>query len=289
MFITKKEAVIFMVSYALQKRARRAASGFITYAIMLAVAFICAGPFLWLLSTSFKANENIYTLSLLPERFSLNNYYGVFSLLNIGRMLWNSVIIAVGGVLINAVFGSLCAYPLAKLDFFGKKLVNTALIATMIIPAAAGLVVNYISIQRLGLYGNFLGVIIPNSVNVFSIILLRQAYIVIPGEIMDSARIDGAKELRIWRSIMLPQILPTVATVVIMDFINKWNQFLWPLLVLKVDQYPVATGLKHISGQFNYKFTNVAAGTVLAVVPVIIVFIAFQKYYVNTTIGAMKG
>jgi putative chitobiose transport system permease protein len=88
---------------------------------------------------------------------------------------------------------------------------------------------------------------------------------------------------------MLPQILPAVATVVIMDFINKWNQFLWPLLVLKVEQYPVATGLQYISGQFNYKFTNVAAGTVIAVVPVIIVFIAFQKYYVNNTAGGIKG
>jgi putative chitobiose transport system permease protein len=253
------------------------------------VAFICAGPFLWLLSTSFKSNENIYTLSLLPERFSLENYFGVFKLLNIGRMLMNSVIIAVGGVGLNAIFGSLCAYPLAKMDFYGKKFINTALVATMIIPAAAGLVVNYITISNLHLYGNFLGVIIPNSVNVFSIILLRQAYMSIPKEMMDSARIDGARELRIWRSIMLPQVLPTLATVVIMDFINKWNQFLWPLLVLNVDQYPVATGLKHISGQFNYKFTNVAAGTVLAVIPVIIVFIAFQKYYVNTTLGGMKG
>jgi putative chitobiose transport system permease protein len=124
---------------------------------------------------------------------------------------------------------------------------------------------------------------------VFSIILLRQAYLAIPSEMMDSARIDGAKELLIWRAIMLPQILPTVVTVVIMDFINKWNQFLWPLLVLKVEQYPVATGLSYISGQFNYRFTNVAAGTVLAVIPVIILFISFQKYYINTTIGGMKG
>jgi putative chitobiose transport system permease protein len=278
-----------MTNYGLTKRFNRASAAVVKYAVLIVTALVCAGPFLWLLSTSFKSNENIYTLSLIPDQFSLVNYRGVFSLINIGQMLMNSVIIAVSGVLINAVFGSLCAYPLAKLDFYGKKIVSTALIATMIIPAAAGLVVNYITISNFGLYGNFLGVIIPNSVNVFSIILLRQAYLAIPREMMDSARIDGARELRIWRSIMVPQILPTVATVVIMDFINKWNQFLWPLLVLKVEQYPVATGLKYISGQFNYKFTNVAAGTVVAVVPVIILFIVFQKYYVNTTMGALKG
>ncbi|MDR3173908.1 MAG: carbohydrate ABC transporter permease [Treponema sp.] len=282
-----------MSNYQYAKNIRYTAAGVAAvtgiYAVLFLVAFLCAGPFLWLLSTSFKANENIYTLSLLPERFSLDNYFGVFALLNIGRMLMNSVIIAAGGVTLNALMGSLCAYPLAKMDFFGKKTINTALVATMIIPAAAGLVVNYITISRFHLRGNFLGVIIPNSVNVFSIILLRQAYLSIPKEMMDSARIDGARELLIWRSIMLPQILPTIATVVIMDFINKWNQFLWPLLVLNVDQYPVATGLKHISGQFNYKFTNVAAGTVLSVIPVIIIFISFQKYYVNTTMGALKG
>jgi putative chitobiose transport system permease protein len=278
-----------VINYRRVKNIKRIASRTAIYAVLLLMAFLCAGPFLWLLSTSFKSNENIYTLSFLPDHFSLENYFGVFSLMNIGRMLMNSVIIAAGGVSLNAVLGSLCAYPLAKMDFYGKRIVNTALVATMIIPAAAGLVVNYITISRFQLRGNFLGVIIPNSVNVFSIILLRQAYLSVPKEIMDSARIDGAREIRIWRSIMLPQILPTVATVVIMDFINKWNQFLWPLLVLNVDQYPVATGLKHISGQFNYKFTNVAAGTVLAVIPVIIVFISFQKYYVNTTVGAIKA
>lgn len=268
------------------KKAGSMASG---YAMMIVTAFVCAGPFLWLLSTSFKSNENVYSLNFWPENFTFDNYSGVFELMDIGRMLWNSIIIAVGGVGLNAIMASLCAYPLAKLDFFGKKIVNTALVATMIIPAAAGLVVNYITIQNLHLNSNFLGVILPNSVNVFSIIMLRQAYLAIPNELLDSARIDGAKELRIWRSIMLPQIMPSVLTVVIMDFINKWNMFLWPLLVLDVDQYPVATGLKHISGQFNYKFTNVAAGTVLAVLPVIILFLIFQKQYVNNTAGGVKG
>lgn len=272
-----------------RKALKKSVITLLMYAALLLTALICAGPFLWLLSTSFKSSENIYTLNLLPKHFSWDSYVGVFKLLDIFRMLVNSLIIAGGGVALNAVMGAMCAYPLAKMDFYGKKLVNTALVATMIIPAAAGLVVNYITIQRMGLGGNFLGVIIPNSVNVFSIILLRQAYMAIPKELMDSARIDGAKEFRIWRSIMLPQILPSVATVVIMDFINKWNMFLWPLLILNVDQYPVATGLKHISGQFNYKFTNVAAGTVVAVVPVVVLFVLCQKYYVNVTTGALKG
>lgn len=278
-----------MTSLKRRRQAGKFLSKFFPYIVLILVAVVCAGPFLWLLATSFKSGENIYTLSFFPKNPSLQSYFDVFKLLDIGQMLLNSVIITVGGVGLNAILGALCAYPLAKMDFYGKKLVNTALLAAMIIPAAAGLVVNYITIQRIGLNQNFWGVILPNSVNVFSVILLRQSYLAIPKEIIDSGRIDGASELRIWRSLMVPQILPAMATVIIMDFINKWNMFLWPLLILRIDQYPVATGLKHISNSFNYKFTNVAAGTVLAVIPVVILFIAFQKYYINTTVGAVKG
>lgn len=260
-----------------------------TYVVLVLTAIVCAGPFLWLLSTSFKSNENIYALNFLPKNPSLEAYFSVFKLLNIGTMLRNSVIIAGGGVLLNLILGALCAYPLAKIDFYGKKLVNNALLATMIIPAAAGMVVNYITVQRMNLTGNFLGVILPNSVNVFSIIMLRQAYLSVPRELLDSARIDGASELRVWWSIMLPQIRPSMLTVVIMDFINKWNMFLWPLLILDVDQYPVATGMQYISQSFEYKFVNVAAGTVLSVLPVIILFVIFQKQYINNSAGAVKG
>lgn len=269
--------------------AKKAANKTICYIILIAVAFICAGPFLWLVSTSLKSNENIYAVKFLPEHPSLQAYFDVIRLLNVGTMLKNSIIIAGGGVLLNLILATLCAYPLAKMDFYGKKLINNALLATMIIPAAAGLVVNYITIQNLHLNGNYLGVILPNSVNVFSIIMLRQAYMAVPKELLDSARIDGAGELLVWWKILLPQIRPSMLTVVIMDFVNKWNMFLWPLLVLDVDQYPVATGMQYISQSFEYKFVNVAAGTVLSVLPVIIIFVIFQKQYINNTAGAMKG
>lgn len=269
--------------------AQKAAGSAFCYLLMALVAFICAFPFIWLVATSFKANENVYSLSLIPEHFTLDAYIGVNQLVDIRSMLGNSVIITVGGVGLNAILGSLCAYPLAKMEFYGKKLVNNALILTMIIPAAAGMVVNYITIQNLNLNGSFWAVILPNSVNVFSIIMLRQAYLSVHSELLDSARIDGAGELRIWWSILLPQIIPSLLTVILMDFINKWNMYLWPMLVLKVDQYPVATGMQYISQSFNYKFTNVAAGTVMSALPVIVLFLIFQKQFVNNSMGAVKG
>lgn len=273
----------------IRRRIEKGVSNTGVYIVLILVSLLCAGPFLWLLSTSFKSNENIYALNFFPKNPSLEAYVNVFKLLNVGKMLWNSVIIAGGGVLGNLILATLCAYPLAKMDFYGKKLINNVLLATMIIPAAAGLIVNYVTIQKLQLNGSFWGVILPNSVNVFSIIMLRQAYLAVPKELLDSARIDGAGELRVWWSILIPQILPSMLTVVIMDFINKWNMFLWPLLVLDVDQYPVATGMQYISQSFQYKFINVAAGTVLSVLPVLILFVIFQKQYINNTAGAVKG
>lgn len=259
------------------------------YLMMTIVAIVCAFPFLWLTFTSFKSGENVYALNLFPKKWNIASYKEVFSLLNIGTMLKNSVIIAVGGCGLNIILATMCAYPLAKMDFYGKKFITNALLATMIIPAAAGMVVNYITIQKLGLMGNMLGVILPNSVNAFTIILIRQAYLAVPRELLEAGKIDGASEMRVWFSILLPQVIPTILTALIMDFINKWNMFLWPLLVLDVDQYPVATGIVYISQSFNYKFTNVAAGTVLSVLPVILLFLLFQKQYVNNTMGAVKG
>lgn len=276
---------------ALHRRriAKKTLSTAMCYLLMAIVAFICAFPFIWMTSASFKTGENVYSLNLIPKHFSLEAYASVNELVDIFGMLGNSVIITVGGVGLNAILGSLCAYPLAKMDFYGKKLVNNALVLTMIIPAAAGMVVNYITIQNMGLQGSFWAVILPNSVNVFSIIMLRQAYLAVPSELLDSARIDGASELRIWWSILLPQIIPSLLTVILMDFINKWNMYLWPLLVLNVDQYPVATGMQYISKSFQYKFTNVAAGTVMSALPVIILFLIFQKQFVNNSMGAVKG
>lgn len=272
-----------------KKLTKKISSTVIRYLVLIIIAFICAGPFIWMVSSSFKVSENIYTLNLFPKEPSLGNYESVFALLNIGKMLLNSLIITVGGIVLDVIFGSLCAYPLAKLDFYGKKLINTLMLATMIIPAAAGLVVNYITISKMGLNDNFWAVILPNSVTVFNILLLKTGYEEISSDLLASARIDGASELKIWWKIMLPQIMPTIATVIIMDFINKWNNFLWPLIVLNVDKYPVAAGLKYLNGQFNYKFGSVAAGTVVSVIPIIIVFLFCQKYYVNTTAGAVKG
>ena len=160
----------------------------------------------------------------------------------------------------------------------------------MIIPAAAGMIINYLTISRMHLLNTMLGVILPGSVKTFSIVLMRQAYLGVPKDLIEAAKIDGAGELRIWGKIMVPSIMPSISTIIIFDFINNWNAFLWPIIVLQdPNKYPLATALQYLNGSFSYKFGYVAAGTVISIIPVLIVFIVCQKNYIEAVSGAVKG
>lgn len=273
-----------------KKRINKIRSYSLTYIVLIILALFFAGPFLWLISSSFKSGQNIYDMNFFFKNPTFANYKGVADFMNLWKYFGNTVIITVGSIAIDVVFSALCAYPLACMDFYGKKIVSTALISTMILPSAAGLVVNYLTIKNMGLMNTYLGVILPGAVSVFSIILMRQSYISIPKELIEAAKIDGASEVKVLYKIMVPEIMPAVSTIIIFDFINKWNAFLWPIIVLQdSDKYPIATALKYISGQFNYKFGFIAAGAVISIVPVIIIFLVFQKYFIDTMAGAVKG
>lgn len=261
-----------------------------SYAVLLLIALVCAGPFLWTFLTSFKSGQNIYDLSIHLKNLTLSNFVGLFQFLNIPKAIGNTLIVTAGSIVLDVVFSALCAYPLACMRFRGRNLVNTVLISAMIIPAAAGTIINYLTITKLGMYNTLTGVILPGSVKVFSVILLRQAFTKVPRELIEAAEIDGASERRILWKIMVPQIMPSVSTVVIFDFIGKWNEFLWPVIVLKdTDKYPLATTLQYLNGSLNYKFGYVAAGTVVSIIPVILVFVLCQRSYIEAVSGAVKG
>jgi len=286
MEISKKDSTI-PVKHS--RKTKKIVVKIVLYMILISVAILCAGPFLWMLCTSFKGNENIYEMSLFPKNPTISNYIGVVKFLGLPKYILNTFIMTSAGIVLDVILASLCAYPLAKFDFYGKKLVTGVLLSTQILPAAAGLIVNYLTIGKLGLMGNYMAVILPGSVAVFSIILFRQAYFAVPNEILEAARIDGANEFYIWIKIMVPQIIPAVSTVVIFDFVNKWNNFLWPIIVLDPDKYPIAAALNYLGGMFNFQFGYIAAATIISVVPIIIVFILFQKNYINAVGGAVKG
>ena len=176
----------------------------IYYVLMLLVACVCAGPFLWLVLSSLRTNANIWDMSIDFSTLTLSNYSGVFGFMNMPRYVWNTVVLTAASIGMDVVFSSMCAYPLATMEFKGKNIIMGILVSTMIIPAAAGTIINYLTISKLGLIDTMLAVILPSGSKVFSIILLRQAYLQVPHELIDAGRIDGASEMSIWARIMLP-------------------------------------------------------------------------------------
>lgn len=272
------------------RKMRKLRADIASYLVLALIAVICAGPFLWMFSTAFKSGQNIYDMNLIVKNPTLDNFIGLFNYMDIPQAVGNTLIITFASIALDVLCSSLCAYPLACWDFKGKGLVSGLLISAMIIPAAAGMIINYLTICNLGLFNTLTGVVLPGAVKVFSVILMRQAFMKVPRELIEAAEIDGASEGKILWKIMVPQILPSVSTIVIFDFIGKWNEFLWPIIVLNdTSKFPLATMLQYLHGSLNYKFGYIAAGTVVSILPVIVVFIFCQKSYIEAVSGAVKG
>lgn len=269
-------------------------SRIISYILLTIVAFITIIPFIWTLSTSFKGqNEPVYSFppNFIPQNFTFENYISVWTTLPIPLYLWNSVILTFFGVLLPLIFCSLAAYPLARMEFKGKNMIFLIIVATMMIPGEVTMIPVYLIIQKLGLMESFAGVILPGAVSAFGIFLMRQAFFAIPKEVEESAFMDGATVLQLFSMIMLPMVRPMLVTLGILSFIGAWNSFLWPLLILTdPNKYPLTLGLYKLQGTFTSNTRLVAAGAVIALVPILIVFSSMQKYFVEGAYSsAVKG
>lgn len=264
----------------------------IVYILLVALALFMMGPFLWLLSVSLMPGKNVFANppAILPTFIDFDNYVKVWQFMNFPKYIYNTVVITVLGVVTNVVLSSLTAYPLATFRFKGRDLVFTLLVATMIIPSSTAMIVHYLTIQSLHLTGSFLGVVLPSAVSVFNIFLMRQTFLGIPSDVRDSGKMDGASEFRIWWQLILPLVKPAIAVISLLEMMAFWNNFLWPIVVLDDPQkYPLASALTYLNGQFSYNFGWIAAGTMISVLPIIIVFLFTQRYYMEGMAGAIKG
>ncbi|MEK5644642.1 MULTISPECIES: carbohydrate ABC transporter permease [Paenibacillus] len=264
----------------------------IVYILLVALALFMMGPFLWLLSVSLMPGKNVFANppAILPTFIDFDNYVKVWQFMNFPKYIYNTVVITVLGVVTNVVLSSLTAYPLATFRFKGRDLVFTLLVATMIIPSSTAMIVHYLTIQSLHLTGSFLGVVLPSAVSVFNIFLMRQTFLGIPSDVRDSGKMDGASEFRIWWQLILPLVKPAIAVISLLEMMAFWNNFLWPIVVLDDPQkYPLAAALTYLNGQFSYNFGWIAAGTMISVLPIIIVFLFTQRYYMEGMAGAIKG
>lgn len=228
--------------------------------------------------------------AILPTFIDFDNYVQVWQFMSFPRYITNTVIIAVLGVVFNVLLASTTAYPLAVFHFKGRNFVFTLLIATMIIPSSTAMIVHYLTIQAFHLGNSYLGVVLPAAVSVFNIFLMRQTFLGIPSDIRDSGKMDGASELRIFWQLVLPLVKPGIAVIVLLEVMAFWNNFLWPIVILDdPEKYPLAAALTYLNGQFSYNFGWIAAGTMISVIPIIVVFLFTQKYYMEGIAGAIKG
>ena len=264
------------------------------WAVLLSVAALCLGPFLFMLSTSLEGGD-LFRLEtpvdLLPNEPTLDAYFEVFAKLpELPRFFLNTAFLCFFGVVLELGFATMAAYPLARMEFRGKGWIMAGLLATMMLPTQANIIVNFVTIRSLGLYDTLTAVLLPSAVSVFGIFLMRQAFLVVPKDLEDAARMDGASEWFIFSKVMVPLTRPALGTLALFSFVAHWNSFMWPLVILQDrENYPLRVGLAFMQNTFNSNFRLVAAGSVLAMIPILLLFLVLQKQFIRgITAGAVK-
>jgi putative chitobiose transport system permease protein len=264
------------------------------YLVLTAIAVITVFPFAWMFLTSIKGPSDLITSvppQFLPNDPTIAAYVRVWDSLPIASFFLNSATVAVATGLLNVLVAAMAAYPLAKMRFGGRDFVFYLLLATLIVPAQLTYIPSFIlAVNVFQYYDSLPALIFPNIVSAFNIFLLRQAFRGVPDDLVDAARVDGAGEWRIWWSILLPIVRPSLAAVAIFTFVTSWNDFLWPSLMLHTpDGMTLPVGLAALQGFFSSDFRSIAAGVTMTVVPILLFFIVVQRYFVRGLAGAVKG
>jgi len=261
------------------------------YAVLIAIAVVCVFPFWWTLVTAVSTEGNLFQFppSFWPKAPSLANFAEVFEAIPLLAFYKNSLAIAVCTVFWKLLLCSMAAYPLSRMRFRGRKLLFGVVLATMVLPVEVNFLVNFITVTKLSLVDTYTGVILPNVVSAVAILLLKQAFDEVPQDLVDAARVDGAKEWTIFWKIVLPLIGPWLATVGILTAVESWNEYIWPSIVMsKPDEFPLAVGVRYLSGTFGSSTRVIAAGTVMTIVPILAVFLFTQRFFMRGMDGAVK-
>jgi multiple sugar transport system permease protein len=240
------------------------------------------GPFLWMVLGSIKPESDFLQNppTFLPTAATTNNYTRLFDQLDFPRFFFNSSVIALAVTVGNLLFCPMLGYALAQLRWRGKRLIMGLVLATLMVPAGITLIPNFILMSNLGLVNTYPGLILPFLAGPFGVFLMRQFMLGVPNELLEAARIDGAHEFRIYWSVVMPIATPVLATLGILTFLGNWNSFLYPLVMAQEPQMytlPVALAT-FATGQYQADHGMLMAGSVILVVPVLIVFILFQRW-----------
>ena len=263
------------------------------HALLIAGSVVMLVPFAWMLSTSLKAPGDVFTYppQWIPQPARWENYRETVTVMPFGRYYLNSTIQAVAVTVLQLLTASLAALAFARLRFRGRDALFMLYLATMMIPFPVTLIPNFIIMRYLHWIDTFRALILPPAFSAFSTFLLRQYFLSIPVEMDDAARVDGASSFRIWWQIILPLSGPALATLAIFTFLGQWNSFLWPLVVTNSDKMrTLPVGLAAFQGQYSVQWNLLMAGSVIAVVPILVIYIVGQKWFVRgITLTGMGG
>ena len=273
------------------KRALDPAAIAINTALAVAAVFALF-PLLWMVSVSFMqpGAASSYPAPVLPAQATLDNYRQLFAQAGMGRYLLNSLAIACAGTAISVLFNVMAGYAFAKLRFAGREALFRSLLAALVIPGQVAMMPLFLMLKAMGLVNTWAGVIVPGMAGVFGIFLVRQYAKSLPDALLEVARMDGAGELRIFVSVILPLLKPVLVTLAVFAFLGSWNDFMWPLIVLTDGQlYTAPVALASLAREHVQDSELMMAGSVVTVLPVLGLFLGLQRYYLQgLTMGSVK-
>ena len=273
---------------------RQIATRVLQLLLLILLALLVLTPLLWLVSTSLKGPaENIFSSppALLPASPSLDAYGRLFRDSPLTTYLLNSTLVSALAVTANLLFCSLAAYPLARMRFAGRGLVLGLVVATILIPFQVVMIPLYLLMVQLGLRNTLIALVIPQAATAFGLYLLRQSFLGVPRDLEEAARIDGCSRLGEWWNVMIPAARADLITLAMFVFIGTWSDFLWPLVILDDPAlYTLPLGLQQLSSSFSLDWRVVAAGSVVSILPVLLLFVLLQKFILpSSTSDAVKG
>ena len=272
---------------------RRTLPTFLINSSLAVLGVLTLLPLLWMVSASFmpSGQANTFPPPLLPHGATTEHYVTLFTRLNLARALGNSLFVSILATAISLLTNSMAGYAFAKLRFKGRDRAFQVLLAALVIPGQVSMLPLFLLLKSLGLVNTFAGVIVPFMATIFGIFMVRQYALGIPDDLLDAARVDGASEVRIFTTIVLPVLKPILATLAVFTFLSAWNDFLWPLIILSDEaRYTLPVALASLSGEHVQDTELMMAGSVLTVLPVLAVFLVLQRAYLRgVMMGSVKG
>jgi multiple sugar transport system permease protein len=275
-------------------RARKArTANIIIYSALLILVAALLVPFFWMVSSSLKADNQVFTIPIqwIPEEFVWRNYTDIWTRIPMLGYLQNSLYLSVIITVLQVLTGSLAAYGFSKVRFPGRDVLFLGYIGTIAVPWQAYMVPQYIMMQQLGLTNSFNALILLQAFGAFGVFLMRQYYMTIPDELCEAARIDGLSEYGIWARVILPLSKPALASLALLTFVNTWNDYMGPFIYLTSNRlWTVQLGLRSFVGQFDAEYAMIMTGSVISVVPILVIFLIGQRYFIQgIATSGMKG